>query len=111
GSEGNNAVIGMSGDDVLYSGSGDDYINSGSGNDTIWLGGGKDLIILVNSDGFDTINNFQLGQTTLHVGDTSQISIVDGAKGAEISRNGELLGVVSWTQASTLNDNFDMVFV
>ncbi|NEQ86699.1 MAG: hypothetical protein F6K26_43590 [Moorea sp. SIO2I5] len=110
-SEGNNEIFGGSGDDIIYSGSGNDFINSGSGNDTLWLGGGDDLIVLETGNGFDTINNFQLGLTTFDVANPNQLSIVDGANGAEISSGGNLLAVVSSTQASTLIDNFNEVFV
>ncbi|OLT59151.1 calcium-binding protein [Moorena bouillonii] len=110
-SEGNNEIFGGSGDDIIYSGSGNDLINSGSGDDTLWLGGGDDLIVLQSGNGFDTIKNFQLGLTIFDAGDSDQLSIVDGANGSEISRGGDLLAVVSWTQASTLIDNLDMVFV
>ena len=110
-SEGNNEIFAGAGDDLIYSGSGNDFINSGSGNDTLWLGGGEDLIILESGNGFDTINNFQLGLTIFDAGDSSQLSIIDGANGAEISSGGDLLAVVSWTQASTLIDNLDQVFV
>ncbi|NEO80728.1 hypothetical protein [Moorena sp. SIO4G3] len=110
-SEGNNEIFGGSGDDIIYSGSGNDLINSGSGDDTLWLGGGDDLIVLESGNGFDTINNFQLGLTMFDAGDSSQLNIIDGANGAEISSAGDLLAVVSWTQASTLIDNLDQVFV
>ncbi|NEO18902.1 MULTISPECIES: hypothetical protein [unclassified Moorena] len=110
-SEGNNEIFGGSGDDIIYSGSGNDFINSGTGNDTLFLGGGDDLIVLETGNGFDTINNFQLGLTTFDVANPNQLSIVDGNNGAEISSGGNLLAVVSSTQASTLNDNLDQVFV
>ena len=62
-------------------------------------------------EGVDTINNFQLGQTTFTVfADTNNLSIVDGASGAEISLFGDLLAVVSFTSANTLIDNIDTVF-
>ncbi|AOW99661.1 hypothetical protein BJP34_09500 [Moorena producens PAL-8-15-08-1] len=111
GSEGDNVIYSGSGNDIIYSGSGDDYISSGSGNDSLWLGGGEDLIVLESSNGFDTINNFQLGLTTFDFYNSDQLSIVDGANGAEISSDGDLLAVVSSTQASTLIDNFDQVFL
>ncbi|NEO45607.1 MAG: calcium-binding protein [Moorea sp. SIO4A3] len=110
-SEGNNEIFGGDGDDIIYSGSGNDFINSGSGNDTLWLGGGEDLIILETGNGFDTINNFQLGLSTFDAGDSSQLNIIDGANGAEISSGGDLLAVVRFTQASTLIDNLSEVFV
>lgn len=112
-SEGNNIVYGGKGDDTIYTGSGDDYIVGGKGSDTIFLGGGEDTVILERSfgSGVDTINNFQLGQTTFVAGDANDFSIVDGASGAEISLFGNLKAIVSNTQASTLLDNINTVFV
>jgi len=111
-SEGNNIVFGGLGDDTINTGSGNDKILAGFGNDTIFLGGGEDIVVLESGKGIDTINNFQLGQTSLDVsGNPNDLSIVDGASGAEISQFGELLAVVSSTSASTLIDNIDTVFI
>ncbi|MGD1910851.1 MAG: calcium-binding protein [Rivularia sp. (in: cyanobacteria)] len=109
--EGDNIVFGGLGDDTIYSGSGNDKIVGGFGDDTIWLGGGDDIVVLEVGKGIDTINNFQLGQTTFEVfADNNDLSIVDGANGAEISLSGDLLAVVSFTSANTLIDNIDTVF-
>ncbi|MEM9924008.1 MAG: hypothetical protein AAF915_09700 [Cyanobacteria bacterium P01_D01_bin.50] len=109
--EGDNIVFGGLGDDTINSGSGNDKIVGGFGDDTIWLGGGDDIVVLEAGKGIDTINNFQLGQTTFEVfADTNDLSIVDGASGAEISLFGDLLAVVSFTSANTLMDNIDTVF-
>ncbi|MEC4818809.1 MAG: hypothetical protein SAK29_36875 [Scytonema sp. PMC 1069.18] len=110
-SEGNNTVFGGLGNDIIYTGSGNDRIVGGFGNDTIWLGGGNDIVVLEQGKGTDTINNFQLGQTTFDIsGSSNTLSIVDGTLGAEISQLGQLLAVVSSTQASTLIDNSSIVF-
>ncbi|NEO66066.1 MAG: hypothetical protein F6J98_39035, partial [Moorea sp. SIO4G2] len=82
-----------------------------SGYDTLWLGGGEDRIVLDTGNGYDTVNNFQLGLTTFDVANPYHLSIVDGQDGAEIFSGGDLLAVVSSTQASTLYDNFNEVFV
>lgn len=117
-SEGNNDVFGDSGNDIIYSGSGNDFIVGGNGSNTIWLGGGQDIVVLQSdSSGFDTINNFQLGQTTFRVGsfttptDLGSVTITNGVNGAEISAFGDLLAVVTSTQASTLTNNLSTVFV
>jgi Ca2+-binding RTX toxin-like protein len=117
-SEGNNDVFGDSGNDIIYSGSGNDFIVGGNGNNTIWLGGGQDIVVLQSdSSGFDTINNFQLGQTTFRVGSLTtptnlgSVTITNGENGAEISAFGDLLAVVTGTQASTLTNNLSTVFV
>ncbi len=65
GAGGNNQLFGQEGNDILYSGSGNDFIDGGMGNDHIWLGGGLDTVVLASGKGFDMINNFQVGQTTL----------------------------------------------
>jgi Ca2+-binding RTX toxin-like protein len=117
-SEGNNDVFGDSGNDIIYSGSGNDFIVGGNGSNTIWLGGGQDIVVLQSDfSGFDTINNFQLGQTTFRVGSLTtptnlgSVTITNGANGAEISAFGDLLAVVTNTQASTLTNNLSTVFV
>jgi Ca2+-binding RTX toxin-like protein len=118
--EGNNAVFGDFGNDTIYSGSGNDFIDGGfSGSDTIFLGGGEDIVVLQFdfSQEVDTINNFQLGQTTFRVGslttptNTANLTITQGANGAEISSFGDVLAVVVGTQASTLTNNLSEVFV
>ena len=117
--EGNNAVFGDSGNDTIYTGSGNDFIDGGfGGSDTIFLGGGEDIVVIQSGfSGFDTINNFQLGQTTFRVGslttptDTANLTITQGANGAEISSFGDVLAVVIGIQASTLTNNLSEVFV
>lgn len=110
--EGNNIVFGGAGDDTIYTGSGNDRIVGGFGSDTIWLGGGQDVVALELNKGTDTINNFQLGQTRFDIlGSSDSLNIFDGAQGAEIFQSGELLAVVSWTQANTLINNINTVFV
>lgn len=118
-SEGNNAVFGDFGNDTIYTGSGNDFIDGGfGGSDTIFLGGGQDTVVLqFGFAEFDTINNFQLGQTTFRVGslttptNSANLTITQGASGAEISAFGDLLAVVVGTQASTLTNNLSEVFV
>jgi Ca2+-binding RTX toxin-like protein len=111
---GSDTIIGGDGNDIIYAGTGDNLINGGLGNDTIWLGGGHDTVTLESGVGFDTINNFQLGQTTFTLGSglkTSDLTINDGTSGSEIYAGSDLLAVVSWTQASTINNNLSAVFV
>jgi Tol biopolymer transport system component len=111
---GSDTITGGDGNDIIYAGTGDNLINGGLGNDTIWLGGGHDTVTLESGVGFDTINNFQLGQTTFTLGSgltASDLTINDGTSGSEIYAGSDLLAVVSWTQASTINNNLSAVFV
>ena len=112
---GNNQIYGGSRNDYIYSGSGNDaiygnggndYIYSGSGADTIWLGSGAATVGLETGNGFDTINNFQLGQTKFQFyGDPSSLSFVDSAAGARMLSGGDLIAVVSNTRASVFQNN------
>jgi len=108
GAEGNNKLFGDAGNDTIYSGSGNDWIDGGTGNDTIWLGGGQDIIILASGKGFDTINNFQLGQTTLGLsGDLTfgGLNIVQDGNNTliEIASSGEDLASLNGVQASSID--------
>jgi 5'-nucleotidase / UDP-sugar diphosphatase len=105
--EGNNSVITNAGNDIVYTGSGDDFINAGIGVDTIWLNGGKDTVVL-NRSGADTINGFQLGQTTLALSGGlkfTDLTITQGNGATLISAGNELLASLSWVQASSLNSS------
>lgn len=104
------SIFGGDGDDLIYANGGDDFINSGSGLDTIFLGAGDAEVIVEAGGGFDTLINFQLGMTTLGVSDINNLSIIDGGAGVEISQGGDLLAIVSSTQASILTNNFFDVF-
>lgn len=118
GDEGNDFIFGGSqadtilasdGDDTIVA-DGDDLINSGTGEDTVWLGAGKATVILETGEGFDTINNFQLGATTFQVESIDDLSFVDSGNDAKIFQGGDLLAVVSWQSAHTFNDNQDSIF-
>ena len=130
--QGNNTVNGGAGNDLIYTGSGNDIINGGDGNDTIyanagddilngglgddilWLGGGRDTVTLESGDGFDTINGFQLNQTTFHLGaglSASNLTIFNSANGAEIYAGSDRLAVISWTQASVIQNNLSTIFI
>jgi len=109
GGSGNDDISSGSGNDTIYGNGGNDYIYSGSGADTIWLGSGAATVVLDSwwdTNGFDTINNFQLGQTNFQFyGDLSSLSFVDSAAGARILSDGDLIAVVSNTQASVFQNN------
>jgi hypothetical protein len=98
-SEGNNNIFGDAGDDILYSGSGNDLIDGGVGNDTLWLGGGLDTVVLASGNGFDMINNFQRGQTTLGLSGGltfNDLNIVQSGNGSliKVAATGQDLALV-----------------
>ncbi|MEQ9484936.1 hypothetical protein [Coleofasciculus sp. F4-SAH-05] len=107
-------ILGGEGDDIIYANganNGADYIDSGVGNDTIWLGNGDAEVVLSEGAGYDVINNFQLGQTSLIVSDVSALSFADSANGAQIYQGSDLLATVSWQSASTFANNTNDIFV
>lgn len=96
-------LVGGVGNDTIYGNGGDDRISTGTGQDVIWLGAGAALIDLEVGNGFDTINNFQLGQTTFRLRDEltyDNLTFSDSNNGARIFSGDDLLAVVSNTSAS-----------
>lgn len=101
-------ILSGAGDDLIYANGGGDFINSGVGSDTVWLGAGAATVVLSTGDGFDTVNNFQLGDTSFQLGSGlsySDLTFTDSANGAQISFGNDVLAVVSWNQASTFANN------
>jgi len=135
GNGGNDSIVGAAGDDLIYGGSqadtiysgdgndtiyangGGDVINTGSGFDTVWLGSGLATVTLEIGEGFDTINNFQLGQTRFQLGsglNVNNLTFNGSTDGVEIYADhtrSDLLAVVSWNQASTFEANRDSIFI
>ena len=104
-------ILGGEGNDTIFGNGGGDLINSGSGEDSIWLGAGKATVILETSEGFDTVNNFQLGATTFQVESIDNLSFADSTDGAKIFQGDDLLAVVSWQSAHTFTENQDTIFI
>jgi Ca2+-binding RTX toxin-like protein len=101
-------IFGGAGDDLIFANGGDDFINTGSGLDLAWLGTGAAKVFLESGDGFDTIVNFQLGQTSFQLGSGltfANLTFTDSADGAEIRANGDLLAVVNSSQSSIFASN------
>ena len=104
-------IKGRAGNDLIYANGGDDYINSGAGDDTIWLGQGSATIVLRSGQGFDTINNFQLGETRIKVNQVENLWFADSQKGTLILQEDDLLGSITSVSANTIRSNLDEVFL
>lgn len=105
-------ILGGHGNDTIYANGGGDLINSGSGLDTVWLGGGAATVVLEAGEGFDTVKNFQAGQTLFQLGSNlsyADLTFADSADGAVISANNDVLAVVSWQSASAINSAANFV--
>lgn len=120
GNEGDDLIFGGSqadqilagdGNDTIFANGGGDFINSGTGYDTVWLGAGEATVILETGEGFDIVNNFQLGATTFQVESKENLAFVDSKNGANIFQGDDLLAVVSWQSANTFSNNHDSIFI
>ncbi|OKH29819.1 hypothetical protein NIES2101_42980 [Calothrix sp. HK-06] len=110
GGAGLDKIKGGTGNDIIYGNGGNDIIDSGAGFDTVWLGQGNAQIKLETGDGYDTINNFQLG-STFRVNTLSDLKILDGTLGAQIFQGRDLLAVVSSQSAAQLINNISSIFI
>ncbi len=105
-------IFGGAGNDTIYANGGGDFIDGGSGFNTIWLGGGEAKVVLSRNEGFDTINNFQLGSTQFMVGSLrNDLSFADSANGVRISAGNDLLAVVANQTTNTFSSNISGIFV
>lgn len=126
---GNDTLIGNAGDDIIYGGlnkdriragrgddaifgnGGKDRINSGEGEDVVWLGQGSATIVLETGAGFDTINNFQLGETKIKVNQIEDLQFDDTEEGMVISQADDLLGSIPFFTASEVRSNINEIFL
>ncbi len=105
GSSSTDCILGGKGNDTIYGNGGDDYIDSGLGNDTIWLSN-QATIALTTGEGYDTINNFQIGQNRFYLDGLTfgQLSFANSDQGVRITGPGnDLLAIVSWQSTSNIN--------
>lgn len=104
-------ISGGAGNDTIYGNGGGDLIDGGTGNNTIFLGTGEATVALNASEGFDTINNFQLGSSRFFVGSLlNDLSFADSSSGVRISAGSDLLAVVSNQTTSTFTSNSSSIF-
>ena len=79
GGNGNDLLVGGTGNDTINGGNGDDNLDGGTGNDTLIGGSGNDLLtggkgadtfVLSNSSGFDRITDFGNGNDVIDLSAT-----------------------------------------
>ena len=104
-------IKGKSGNDLIYANGGEDYINSGRGDDIVWLGQGSATVVLKSGKGFDTINNFQLGETKIKVNQIENLWFADSQEGTLILQKDDLLGSITSLSANAIRSNFDEIFL
>jgi D-alanyl-D-alanine carboxypeptidase len=104
-------ILGGNGDDIVYANGGGDTIDAGTGMDTVWLGNGSATILLNVGEGYTTIKNFQLGATKFKLGSVEGLTYADSSDGVKITKENDLLAVVTWQTTGTISSNTSMIFV
>jgi Ca2+-binding RTX toxin-like protein len=124
GNRGEDILIGEKADDTLYGGQGNDILVGGQGND--FLSGdlgddtlvgevGSDRFLLSTNFGMDTIDDFEVGQDLLVLGNGltfSQLTIAQdsGATLIRFAQTGEILASITGVSASSISaENFGLI--
>ncbi len=118
GNGGDDTIRGNGGNDSIIGGGGADTIIAGPGNDTIKGGGGNDVFIFLASDlsrsPETTIKAFQFGRDVVDLsaidglGPFSNLDLVDGARGAELTVNGNTILFQGRSAADFDADDFNL---
>ncbi|MEM9002365.1 MAG: polysaccharide lyase [Cyanobacteria bacterium P01_F01_bin.86] len=95
GDEGDDTLVGGEGRDTLRGGAGNDLIDSGEGRDSVYLGAGSDVLVLSAGNGYDKINDFQVGTDKIQLRNLTFDDLEMVAKGRndtiiQINRPGHL---------------------
>ncbi|MEG3968986.1 FG-GAP-like repeat-containing protein, partial [Microcoleus sp. T2B6] len=115
GNRGADLLNGDDGNDILYGGKGDDLLNGGLGIDSLIGGMGVDKFLLSTNSGTDTINDFEVGQDLLVLGNGlsfSQLAIAQdsGATLIRLAQTGEILASLAGVSASSISAvNFGLI--
>jgi Ca2+-binding RTX toxin-like protein len=124
GNRGEDILIGEKGDDTLYGGQGNDILLGSQGND--FLSGdlgddtlvgdvGSDRFLLSTNSGIDTIDDFEVGQDLLVLGNGltfSQLTIAEdsGATLIRFAQTGEILASLTGVSANSISAvNFGLI--
>lgn len=115
GNQGSDLVNGGADNDVLYGGKDNDTLLGGPGDDLLWGDMGNDLLtgeagadtfVLGEGRGEDTVTDFTVGVDFIGLSnglDFTQLAIAQGASGATISFDGELLATLTGIASTSLD--------
>ena len=102
---------GGDGDDVVHGGNGNDLLNGGAGDDTLVGGAGKDIFYYTESDGKDTIFDFEKGKDEIRIYATSSTAKDVTVEGALIKVGDTELAIVQNVQELTVAAVDDYILV
>ena len=99
-------LFGDEGNDLLSGGRGNDILVGGLGNDTLKGGDGSDLFVLAKDGGFDTIQDFEIGQDVIQLSGSLQFEDLTIAQGSGVNRNDVMISIIETNQLlAIVNDN------
>ena len=110
GSNGDDLLNGDRGADLIEGGDGNDTLNGGKNSDTLVGGSGIDVYIINTQSGTDLVQDFELGQDVIGLGDGISFSelIITGEDDAFISYRHRTIGILSGISSESLTaDQFD----
>ena len=106
GDRGNDSLLGGDGVDQLYGGQGDNIFDGGLADDLLYLEDGINTVVLRQGNGTDTINGFQLGQTTFSLADGLTFESLEFQQGqgfSEVTVGDQVLARVVETSMADLS--------
>ena len=118
GNSGADRFRGDAGNDLIRGGGGADVINGGAGDDTLVGGGGADTFVFADGDGADEVRDFRIGLDQADLSAVSEIAdfadlladhLTEGANGAEIAIDGDVLVRFDGVAAASLSEG-DFIF-
>ena len=115
GEKGDDTLYGGQGNDILLGGQGNDFLSGDLGNDTLVGDVGSDRFLLSTNFGIDTIDDFEVGQDLLVLGNGlifSQLTIAEdsGATLIRFAQTGEILASLTGVSASSISAaNFGLI--
>ncbi|WP_445313035.1 DUF4347 domain-containing protein [Microcoleus vaginatus] len=115
GEKGEDTLYGGQGNDILLGGQGNDFLSGDLGDDTLVGDVGSDRFLLSTNSGIDTIDDFEVGQDLLVLGNGltfSQLAIAEdrGAILIRFAQTGEILASLGGVSASSISAaNFGLI--
>jgi Ca2+-binding RTX toxin-like protein len=115
GEKADDTLYGGQGNDILVGGEGNDFLSGDLGDDTLVGEVGSDRFLLSTNSGIDTIDDFELGQDLLVLGNGltfSQLTIAQdsGATLIRFAQTGEILASLTGVSANSISAvNFGLI--
>ena len=113
GGDGDDKLWGGSGVDTIKGGAGSDTIDGGAGDDKLWGGAGNDTFAFNKDSGNDTINDFDLNNDKISIGNNDKIGVTQSNGDIKITfmdDKGNVTGDSVTIKNITIDDGADNKF-